>query len=427
MRHLRAAFLALALSLTLTASFGAPALALTPAQQEAAPLPIHTEIPIPTSPVEQGVTTYSNGVVRDVADYIQVVYNFLISIVGMVAAVMMIIGGFEYLTSAGDAGKIGAARKRITDAVIGLVLALGSYALLNTINPALLQFKPLSEGVTAVATHLSFLPWCDELPPGTSVEQVNGQECGDVGLYKLGKDSQYCAYRGSCVIKNYHYGGSAPADGVATCLQQSGLTTTDVEAALKKNLATRFALCLPCANLSPNVASSLHMGIDSACQAWQDAVSEIRAKTPNQSLWTYCQPASGYPGCVAAEIDCHAENGNEPDAVVEGGCSDNYTCGCGGYDDQPSPIYLSKNLTLDEEKDIEGKDDAWTRPTSHIAPDHQMDLLTDHLAALCAWNPCKDFVDPSSNKKSFANGCKGIGISKLVPGVRAFTSDCRNN
>jgi hypothetical protein len=54
---------------------------------------------------------------------------------------MIVIAGFEWLTAAGDSGKIKHAREKITNALIGLVLALGSYTILNTINPALLSLQ----------------------------------------------------------------------------------------------------------------------------------------------------------------------------------------------------------------------------------------------------------------------------------------------
>ncbi len=171
---------------------------------------IKTEIPIPLATQVEG---YSNGKVADLANYIGVVYQFLISIIGLVAATMMIIGGFQYLTSAGDSSKIGAAKKRITDAMIGLVLALGAYALLNTINPQLLQFKPIGAEISknSVQTVISVLPWCEDLAAkGTAVKRFDyktGQyyggtdpkfngDCGSVGQYGDEKNPLYCIFRG---------------------------------------------------------------------------------------------------------------------------------------------------------------------------------------------------------------------------------------
>ena len=53
--------------------------------------------------------------------------------------VMIIFGGIQYMTTESFSGK-GDARKRITDALIGLGLALVSYLLLYIINPCLVDF-----------------------------------------------------------------------------------------------------------------------------------------------------------------------------------------------------------------------------------------------------------------------------------------------
>ncbi|MFA5853455.1 MAG: pilin [Patescibacteria group bacterium] len=105
--------------------------------------PPRLEIPIPGVTLTSLTDTDAYSIPW-IGQYVSGAYTFLISIIGVVAAVMMIIGGFQYLTSAGDSGKIGAARKRIVDALIGVVLALSSYLLLFTINPDLVRFKSLS-------------------------------------------------------------------------------------------------------------------------------------------------------------------------------------------------------------------------------------------------------------------------------------------
>ncbi len=74
-------------------------------------------------------------------NYIAIIYKFLIGSAGILAGIMIVIAGFEWLTAAGDSGKIKHARERITKALIGLVLALGSYTILYTINPALLSLQ----------------------------------------------------------------------------------------------------------------------------------------------------------------------------------------------------------------------------------------------------------------------------------------------
>lgn len=74
-----------------------------------------------------------------IAEYVGGVYNYAVGIAGILAAVMMMIGGFQYLTAGGDANRVSAGKKRITDALIGLFIALGAYLILSVINPALVE------------------------------------------------------------------------------------------------------------------------------------------------------------------------------------------------------------------------------------------------------------------------------------------------
>ncbi len=74
-------------------------------------------------------------------NYIVIIYKFLIGSAGILAGIMIVIAGFEWLTAAGDSGKIKHSREKIMNALIGLVLALGSYTILYTINPALLSLQ----------------------------------------------------------------------------------------------------------------------------------------------------------------------------------------------------------------------------------------------------------------------------------------------
>lgn len=83
----------------------------------------------------------SESVVKDLANYIPLIYNYLVSIVSIVAVIMIMVGGLRYLTAGGNPSAITSAKETIIGAVIGLFLTFGSYLLLQTINPALVQLK----------------------------------------------------------------------------------------------------------------------------------------------------------------------------------------------------------------------------------------------------------------------------------------------
>lgn len=49
--------------------------------------------------------------------------NILSAVVGVVAVIMIVIGGFKYVTSGGDASSVSSAKQTIIYAIIGLVVA----------------------------------------------------------------------------------------------------------------------------------------------------------------------------------------------------------------------------------------------------------------------------------------------------------------
>jgi len=62
---------------------------------------------------------------------IQGILNVVISVLGLIAVIMIIMGGFTYITSAGDTAKLTKARNTIMYGVIGLVIAVLAFAIVN--------------------------------------------------------------------------------------------------------------------------------------------------------------------------------------------------------------------------------------------------------------------------------------------------------
>ncbi len=68
---------------------------------------------------------------RKLMPTINTIINVIIGIVGFVAVVMMIMGGISFVTSQGDAGKVAKARNTILYGVVGLIVALLAFAIVN--------------------------------------------------------------------------------------------------------------------------------------------------------------------------------------------------------------------------------------------------------------------------------------------------------
>ena len=66
-----------------------------------------------------------------VSEVIIGIINGVVGILALVAVVFIVIGGVNYMTSAGDAGKIQKAKSTILYAVIGLVIAVLAFAIVN--------------------------------------------------------------------------------------------------------------------------------------------------------------------------------------------------------------------------------------------------------------------------------------------------------
>jgi hypothetical protein len=112
------------------------------------PLEFTPQIKIPEASVNYTfipVGTYDTkaGTMKSdlLAKYIKAFYNYGISIGGILATIVLMGAGVLWLTSAGNDSKITQAKELITGSIVGLGILFGSWILLNTINPALLNMR----------------------------------------------------------------------------------------------------------------------------------------------------------------------------------------------------------------------------------------------------------------------------------------------
>jgi len=98
---------------------------------------------------ESGGWTQSGNTVSIswLGDYISVLYQYGVGLAAVLAAVMIMVGGFIWLMSAGSPDKVGKAKDFIISALTGLFLALFSFMILATINPRLTKLEPLEVGL----------------------------------------------------------------------------------------------------------------------------------------------------------------------------------------------------------------------------------------------------------------------------------------
>lgn len=106
-------------------------------------------VPFPTleggklSPVDPPVQEGAGIVIPWIGEYFAAAYQYMVGVAVILGIILIMVGGLQWSASAGSAEKVGAAKKRITSAIMGVTLALGSYLILYTVNPALVEFKAL--------------------------------------------------------------------------------------------------------------------------------------------------------------------------------------------------------------------------------------------------------------------------------------------
>lgn len=78
--------------------------------------------------------------------------NVLLFIIGAVSVIMLIIGGIRYTVSAGDSSAVTAAKNTIMYAIIGIIVAILAFAVVNFV---ITSFVPKNETASAATKLLS--------------------------------------------------------------------------------------------------------------------------------------------------------------------------------------------------------------------------------------------------------------------------------
>ncbi|MCA9356227.1 fibronectin type III domain-containing protein [Candidatus Nomurabacteria bacterium] len=117
-------------------------------------------------------------------DYVNSLITLAIGIAIVLAILMIVIGGVQYMSTDAFSGKQ-EGRERITNALIGLVIALGAYTILNTISPNLVNFNVSVKTVSFEADPIDFSE-----PPVLNADNTYavavGQQELDGQIYKTG-------------------------------------------------------------------------------------------------------------------------------------------------------------------------------------------------------------------------------------------------
>ncbi len=94
----------------------------------------------PPSSMKLGVAIGALEEVEDLSEYINAFYRWLWNAGIIIATVMVMIGGLQYMIGKG-VGEVRKGKERIKNAIIGLALLFGAYTILATVNPQIVMME----------------------------------------------------------------------------------------------------------------------------------------------------------------------------------------------------------------------------------------------------------------------------------------------
>lgn len=74
-----------------------------------------------------------SGGINELATILANALTIMLTIAVIVTLIYLILGGMQWISSGGDKQKVAAARSRLTWAIIGLIVALGAFFIINAI------------------------------------------------------------------------------------------------------------------------------------------------------------------------------------------------------------------------------------------------------------------------------------------------------
>lgn len=83
------------------------------------------------SEIQDGVDAVNPGSGGDLESLITTIVNVLLFLIGVLSVIMIIYGGFRFVTSGGSAETVKAAKNTILYSIVGLVVAILAFAIVN--------------------------------------------------------------------------------------------------------------------------------------------------------------------------------------------------------------------------------------------------------------------------------------------------------
>lgn len=280
----------------------APALAQNPPTAAAVPIiNYNPQVPIPGTSQEARALQQNQKVSENLlGQYVVTVYRFGVWLAITLAIFMMMVGGFLWVIAGGNPSRVENAKSYITAALTGLVVALTSFLILQTVNPDIVIFKPLKitrltnlaapSALTAAQTNYGCPAVLVVSDPLTQCEQACQAATGGPALRQEDTSQPYYVAIPRSTTQSF-----CCACKQEPCLQE-GKTCA---------LASGARCCRPMVcNTQLTTCQQLHEGgsfykDEWACQANADCLSGM-CYEKGGSTYDWCVPYGGFPenyGC----------------------------------------------------------------------------------------------------------------------------------
>lgn len=182
--------------LILVAAVSGVLVALQPvaAQSGTASSEIKLQVHLPGTSLCTDPANAGSYCVKDFGEYLMNFYRWFVSITGVLAIAMVVLGGFRWITAAGNSSKIEEAKDIINGAFSGIVLIMISFLFLQLINPQILTLRLPVGDIEKVDFKIG-TAFCG----GRDIEETN-LSCGDTATLKTTSSGkkQTCIYEGNC-------------------------------------------------------------------------------------------------------------------------------------------------------------------------------------------------------------------------------------
>lgn len=249
----------------------------------------------------------------DLPGYVSALYKVALIVVTLSAVLMLSIGGFMYLTSAGNTASMGNAKGIIYDSLIGLVIALAAWLILYIINPDLVKISlKVLPPVTPLTGQAGTPEGLGTLPPESTVELAKQiLASGSINLRTTGS----CKSPTATVTPRSNIEAVAAGKRMAACYAgpncvaegNNGCSDDAVrpsETMLKAIWTVGQSMSFNVESIAggPHAANSKHyvgqaIDITPVTQGLLDAFVKAGAAAPNGNAASMCEKAGKNVGC----------------------------------------------------------------------------------------------------------------------------------